>query len=87
MADTPENQKSYPQPSSQKPGCGFPLIKFLPVFSLNRGAIQAVVTSDWKSHDVRLLHQAWDRFDKGDVLLTDRAFGDTGSGCCWSRPG
>ena len=76
MADTPENQKLYPQPSSQKPGCGFPLLKFLPIFSLASGAIQAVVTSDWKNHDVRLLHQAWDLFSKGDVLLTDRAFGD-----------
>jgi len=76
MADTPENQKLYPQPSSQKPGCGFPLLKFLPIFSLTSGAIQAVVTSDWKNHDVRLLHQAWDLFSKGDVLLVDRAFGD-----------
>ena len=25
MPDTPENQKAYPQPSSQKAGCGFPL--------------------------------------------------------------
>ena len=24
MPDTPENQEAYPQPSSQKPGCGFP---------------------------------------------------------------
>ena len=24
MPDTPENQKAYPQPSSQKAGCGFP---------------------------------------------------------------
>lgn len=76
MADTPGNQKRYPQPSSQKPGCGFPLLKFLPVFSLNSGAIQAVVTSDWKNHDVRLLRQAWDLFRKGEVLLADRAFGD-----------
>jgi hypothetical protein len=76
MADTPKNQKRYPQPSSQKTGCGFPLLKFLPVFSLCSGAIESVVTSDWKKHDVRLLHQAWEFFDKGDVLLADRAFGD-----------
>src|SRR5713101_6258685 len=24
LADTPENQQRYPQPSSQRPGCGFP---------------------------------------------------------------
>lgn len=76
MADTPVNQQRFPQPSSQKPGCGFPLLKFLPLFSLSSGAISAVVISDYKSHDLRLLHQAWDLFDPGDVLLGDRAFGD-----------
>ena len=27
MPDTVENQKAYPQPSTQKPGCGFPIAK------------------------------------------------------------
>lgn len=27
MPDTVENQKAYPQPITQKPGCGFPLAK------------------------------------------------------------
>lgn len=27
MPDTIENQEAYPQPSSQKPGCGFPIVK------------------------------------------------------------
>ncbi len=27
MSDTVENQKAYPQPSTQKPGCGFPIAK------------------------------------------------------------
>lgn len=29
LPDTQRNQKRYPQPSSQKPGCGFPVLKFL----------------------------------------------------------
>lgn len=76
LADTQMNQKRYPQPSSQKVGCGFPVLKFLPVFSLSSGAIQSVVTSDWKSHDARLFHLVWDEFNRGDVLLADRAFGN-----------
>lgn len=76
LSDTPENQALYPQPSSQKPGCGFPLLKFLPVFSLSSGAISQVVMADWKNHDARLLRQSWDLFQPGDVLLVDRAFGD-----------
>ena len=74
--DTAENQKEYPQVSGQKPGCGFPLLKFLPIFSLSSGAISHVVTSDWKTHDVRLLKQAWEALTTGDVLLVDRGFGD-----------
>ena len=74
--DTAENQKEDPQVSGQKPGCGFPLLKFLPIFSLSSGAISHVVTSDWKTHDVRLLKQAWEALTTGDVLLVDRGFGD-----------
>ncbi len=33
MPDTVENQKAYPQPSTQKPGCGFPLAKIGVLFS------------------------------------------------------
>jgi hypothetical protein len=38
MPDTIENQKAYPQPSSQKPGCGFPIAKIGVLFSLATGA-------------------------------------------------
>lgn len=76
LADTAQNQKSYAQAPGQKPGCGFPLLKFLPIFSLSSGAISHVETADWKTHDVRLLKQAWDALKKRDILLVDRAFGD-----------
>jgi hypothetical protein len=39
MPDTPLNQKDYPQPSSQKPGCGFPLMRLVGLFSLASGAL------------------------------------------------
>src|SRR5260370_1425097 len=32
--DTQKNQRAYPQSRSQKPGCGFPLIRLVGVFSL-----------------------------------------------------
>ena len=43
LPDTPENQQRFPQPSSQKPGCGFPLMKFVVLFSLSSGAILNVL--------------------------------------------
>lgn len=36
MPDTPENQKRWPQSSSQKPGCGFPLMSLVGIFCLVR---------------------------------------------------
>jgi hypothetical protein len=74
--DTQKNQKRYPQPSSQKPGCGFPLIKFLVLFSLSSGAILRVALGHWRNHDLRLLHGLWDALEKGDILLGDRAYGE-----------
>jgi hypothetical protein len=76
LPDTKKNQKRYPQPSSQKPGCGFPLIKFLVLFSLSSGAILRVAMAHWKNHDLRLLHGLWDALEKGDILLGDRAYGE-----------
>src|SRR5229473_4357012 len=76
LPDTKKNQKRYPQPSSQKPGCGFPLPKFLVLFSLSSGAILRVVTGHWRNHDVRLLRGLLDALRKGDILLGDRAYGD-----------
>lgn len=39
LSDTAENQNRYPQPSSQKPRCGFPLMRFLTFYSMGSGAI------------------------------------------------
>jgi len=76
LPDTKKNQKRYPQPSSQKPGCGFPLIKFLVLFSLSSWALLRVALAHWKNHDLRLLHGLWEALEKGDILLGDRAYGE-----------
>jgi putative transposase len=39
MPDTPENQATYPQQQSQKPGCGFPIARILVIFSLSVGTV------------------------------------------------
>ena len=85
LADTAENQALYPQPPGQKPGCGFPLMKFLVFFSLGSGAILKVVMDHWKNHDLRLLHRAWEFLNKGDILLGDRSFADYVTLACLPR--
>lgn len=76
LADTPENQKRYPQPSTQKRGCGFPVMKLAALFSLTSGAIVRVLTGNLRHHDLRLLRGLWDQLKKGDILLGDRAYGE-----------
>jgi len=41
--DTAKNQRAYPQLAGQKPGCGFPLVKLVGVFSLATGAFSRLV--------------------------------------------
>ncbi len=76
LADTPANQKKYPQPSSQKLGCGFPMMKFVVIFSLCGGAVLNVILGSLHHHDLRLLRGLWDQLKKGDILLGDRAYGE-----------
>jgi hypothetical protein len=75
-ADTAANRKTYPQSPHQRRGCGFPLIKILALFSLSSGAILKVITGNFHHHDLRLFHQLWEDFKKGDIVLGDRLFGD-----------
>ncbi len=73
MPDTPENQKAYPQPSSQKAGCGFPLAKIGVLFSLTTGAALGLVIDVFKTHDVKLARLLYDYLNALDVLVGDRA--------------
>jgi hypothetical protein len=76
LADTPANQKAYPQPPTQKRGCGFPLLKFVVLMSLTSGAILNVVTGDQHGHELRLFKTLWEHLKRGDILLGDRGFGE-----------
>ena len=74
LADTAQNQRRYPQPTSQKPGCGFPVLKFVVLFSLASGALLNVLLGSLHHHDLRWLRGLWDQLKKGDILLGDRAY-------------
>jgi hypothetical protein len=63
MADTHENQERYPQPSGQKPGCGFPVMKFVALMSLTSGAVLNIFLGNLHHHDLRLLRGLWDQLN------------------------
>ncbi len=72
--DTPDNQAAYPQPSGQKPGCGFPVMAFVGVLNLSHGGWEGFATMRHKSHDLTGAAQLLEHFEEGDLVLADRAF-------------
>jgi hypothetical protein len=87
LADTPENQQRFPQPSSQKPGCGFPVIRLVALLSLSSGAILQVMLDSLHSHDLRLLHRLAEALTAGDIVLGDRAYGEYTTAASLPRQG
>jgi DDE family transposase len=77
MPDTPKNQKDYPQPNSQKPGVGFPILRFVVLFSLAVGTVLNTAFAQYQGKqtgEMALLRQLHDDLNEGDVLLADRYF-------------
>ena len=74
MPDTPENQERYPQSKSQSPGCGFPLMRIVAIFSLASGALLHYAKSNKHVHESILFTSMIRLLEKGDVLLADRGF-------------
>jgi hypothetical protein len=77
MPDTPLNQKQWPQPSAQKPGLGFPLVRLVVVMALNCAAVLDIAMGPYKGKqtgETALLRSILDSLESGDVLLADRYY-------------
>jgi hypothetical protein len=77
MPDTPENQASYPQPSSQQPGVGFPLARITVLLSLATGACHDLAMAPYQGKgtgETTLLRRLYDALKPGDVVLADALF-------------
>jgi hypothetical protein len=74
MPDTVKNQRAYPQSSEQKPGCGFPWMKLVGVFSLSTGVLLDYARGHKYHHELKLLRRLLDMFKPGDLALADRGF-------------
>jgi hypothetical protein len=77
MPDTPANQKEWPQPSTQKPGLGFPLVRLVAVISLDCAAVLEVATGPYKGKQTgesALFRTLLQSVEKEDVLLADRYY-------------
>ena len=74
MPDTPENQERYPQPTSQKRGCGFPVMRIVVYFALSSGVILDMAKDALTVGETTLSRRLWDMLQEGDVFLADRGF-------------
>lgn len=74
MWDTPENQNAYPQPSSQKPGCGFPVARIVGIFDLITGAIIDLAIGPLAQGETTLFHMIWNCIKPSDIIVGDRAY-------------
>ncbi len=77
MADTPENQASFPQQRGQKPGLGFPICRVVGITSLATGALldAAIGRFNGKGGDEQtLLRQLTHTYKSGDIVIGDAFF-------------
>jgi hypothetical protein len=74
LPDTPKNQRAYPQSAAQQPGCGFPLLRLVGVFSLATGALLDYAKGNKHQHELGLLQGLLHQFQPGDLVLADRGF-------------
>jgi putative transposase len=77
MPDTPDNQREYPQSTSQQEGLGAPSLRTVVLLSLATGMLTAMALgpcSGKETSELALFRQVLDRLDRGDVVLADRFF-------------
>jgi len=74
MPDTPENQELYPQPSEQKPGCGFPSMKIVGIFSLESGGLDVYAKGNLHDSERTLFRSLFGHFSDNDICVGDRGF-------------
>jgi len=71
MPDTPELQRAFGQPGNQKPGCGFPVARWLALFDVATGMLLRSATARLRTHDMALAKDISDELKPGDAVLGD----------------
>jgi putative transposase len=78
MPDTPDNQSRYPQPPSQEPGLGYPLLRLVLVVSLLTACVQDLAYGPYagkETGETALFRSLLAEMVAGDVVVLDRYYG------------
>ena len=79
MPDTHANQAAYPQPTTQKPGVGFPMARFVVLICWHVGAVLDFAMGPYagkETGETALLRQVFEQLVAGDILVADTYFGN-----------
>src|SRR5262249_22823032 len=77
LADTPANQRRYPQSGRQKPGLGYPLIRYVLRVALATATVQALAYGPYKGKETgetALARPVLTGVRPGEVVVADRYF-------------
>lgn len=77
LPDTPENQRAYPQPRSQRPGLGFPMIRLVVLLTFATAAIVGASFGRYRGKETgetALFRQLFDQLRHGDIVVADRYY-------------
>jgi hypothetical protein len=77
LPDTVENQEVYPQPNTQKPGLGYPLVRAVVLLGLATAALQGLALGPYQgkeSGETALFRTLLDRLLPGTVVVADRFY-------------
>jgi DDE family transposase len=74
-SDTPANQQVYPQPSSQQPGLGFPMIRVVVLLTFATACLVGAALGPYQGKETgetALFRELLDRLRAGDIAVADR---------------
>ena len=77
LADTPENQAEYPQPTSQRPGLGFPMIRLVVLLTFATAALVGCAIGPHQGKQTgepALFRSLVGQLRRGDVVVADRFY-------------
>jgi Transposase DDE domain len=74
MSDVPALQAHFGQPSGQRPGCGFPVAKWVALFDLATGMLLRVTVNPLRTSEAAKVSEVETDVAPGDVVLGDRGF-------------
>jgi hypothetical protein len=77
LDDTAENQAAYPQPSTQQPGLGFPIVRVVVLLAFATAVVTGAALGPYKGKETgetALFRELLDQVQENDIIVADRYY-------------